>query len=64
MAGKDSVALLPGQLSAMDNHFWDQKPKYKMLWKRAHLTSVVFEWGQEQGVFWMPFTAKHLSKTS
>lgn len=35
-----------------------------MLQKRAPLTSVVFEQGQEQDVFWMPFTAKHLPKNS
>lgn len=46
----------------MDNLLWELKPEHKVLQKRAPLTPVVFEQGQEQKGFWMSFTAKHLPK--
>lgn len=62
MAEEGSTALLPCQFSAMDNLLWELKPEHKVLQERAPLTPVVFEQGQEQKVFWMSFTAKHLPK--
>lgn len=54
MAEEGSTALLPCQLSAMDNLLWELRAEHKVLQERAPWTPVLFEQGKSRMFFGCP----------